>query len=90
LQTTSARAVATITVKLIEIDGSLAIVLPKEVVARLDVAAGGDIHLSEMPDGFELLSDFTRQGRPQDHGRTQGGLEQARKESSARSGRVRK
>lgn len=49
------------TLQVIDIDGSLAIVLPNEAVTRLHVAAGDDIHLSETPDGYEILSEFTRQ-----------------------------
>ncbi|HEX7783572.1 MAG TPA: AbrB/MazE/SpoVT family DNA-binding domain-containing protein [Sphingobium sp.] len=40
--------------KLIKIGNSTGVILPKEVLARLRVALGDDVYLSDSPDGLRL------------------------------------
>jgi putative addiction module antidote len=40
--------------KLTRVGNSVVLVLPKEVLARLNVGAGDTIYLSESPEGFRL------------------------------------
>ena len=50
--------------KLTRIGNSLGVVIPKEVLARLDLEAGDTIYLTESPDGYRLTpydADFERQ-----------------------------
>ena len=50
--------------KLIKIGNSTGVILPKEVLARLRVALGDELSLSDTPDGVELRandSDFDTQ-----------------------------
>ena len=47
--------------RVLEIDGSLAMVLPGEVIERLHVTKGDEILLTETPDGYEISSEISRQ-----------------------------
>ena len=47
--------------KVLEIDGSLGVLLPREVLEKLHLARGHEILLTETPDGYELSSEATRQ-----------------------------
>lgn len=42
------------TLKVTQIGNSLGVILPKEVLARLKLAKGDDIHLTETPGGIVL------------------------------------
>jgi putative addiction module antidote len=42
------------TLKVTKIGNSVGVVLPKEVLARLNVEAGDSVFLTEAPDGFRL------------------------------------
>ncbi len=42
------------TVKITTVGNSAGIVLPKEVLAKLRVAKGDTLHITETPDGIEL------------------------------------
>ncbi|PPD36259.1 MAG: AbrB/MazE/SpoVT family DNA-binding domain-containing protein [Methylomonas sp.] len=53
-----------ISLKLTQIGNSTGVVLPKEVMEKLNVAKGDVIFLTETPDGFRLTpynSDFEQQ-----------------------------
>ena len=50
--------------KLTRIGNSVGVVLPKEILSRLDLEAGDAIYLTESPDGYRLTpydADFERQ-----------------------------
>ena len=52
------------TVKVTKIGNSVGIVLPKEVLERLRVSQGDQLHICETPDGVSLTpydSEFQRQ-----------------------------
>jgi putative addiction module antidote len=40
--------------KLIKIGNSLGVILPKEVLARLKLAKGDEIFITEAPDGYRI------------------------------------
>jgi putative addiction module antidote len=42
------------TLKLTQIGNSIGVILPKEVIARLKVAKGDSIFITETPDGFAI------------------------------------
>jgi putative addiction module antidote len=42
------------TLKLRAVGNSVGVILPKEMLARLQVAAGDTLHVIEAPDGFRL------------------------------------
>lgn len=49
--------------KLIKIGNSTGVILPKEILARLHVALGDELFLSDAPDGLRLTAsdpDFAR------------------------------
>ena len=50
-----------LTLRVLEVDGSLSVLLPAEVLRKLHVAEGDEIFLTETPDGYELSSEVTRQ-----------------------------
>lgn len=43
-----------ITLKLTQVGNSVGVILPKEVLARLGLAKGDEVFLTEAPDGFRL------------------------------------
>ena len=45
--------------KIVKIGNSAGIVLPKEVLAHLDVPVGGTLSLTRTPDGIELRAPAT-------------------------------
>ena len=50
--------------KITKVGNSAAVILPKEVLARLRVGLGDTLHLTEAPDGFRLTAgdpDFAAQ-----------------------------
>jgi putative addiction module antidote len=50
--------------KLTRIGNSVGVVLPKEILSRLDLEAGDAIYLTESPDGYRLTpydAEFERQ-----------------------------
>jgi putative addiction module antidote len=47
-----------VTLKVRKFGNSLGVVLPKEVVSRLNTADGGRLYLSEAPDGSYRLSSY--------------------------------
>jgi putative addiction module antidote len=52
------------TLKITAVGNSAGVVLPKEVLARLGVAKGDTLYLTEAPDGFRITAydpDFARQ-----------------------------
>ena len=42
------------TLKLTQIGNSVGVILPKEVLAKLDVAKGDEVYLTESPDGLRI------------------------------------
>jgi putative addiction module antidote len=42
------------TLKLTQIGNSVGLILPKEVLAKLDVTKGDEVYLTESPDGVRL------------------------------------
>ncbi len=40
--------------KITQIGNSLGLILPREVLARLKLAKGDTVHITESPDGFRL------------------------------------
>ncbi len=44
------------TLKVMQIGNSFGVVLPKEVMARLKIAKGDELHLSDMPHGVALTT----------------------------------
>lgn len=44
------------TLKLTQIGNSLGVVLPKEILARLDVEKGDEIYLTVSPDGMRITT----------------------------------
>lgn len=49
--------------KIVKIGNSAGVVLPKDVLAKLRIDAGDELHLSETPDGIRLTAhdpDFAR------------------------------
>lgn len=42
------------TLKLTQIGNSVGVILPKDVLARLDIAKGDEIFLTDSPDGLRL------------------------------------
>lgn len=42
------------TLKLTQIGNSVGVILPKEVLAKLDVSKGDEIYLTESPDGLRI------------------------------------
>jgi putative addiction module antidote len=42
------------TLKLTQIGNSIGVILPKEVIARLKVAKGDSIFITETPDGYAI------------------------------------
>jgi putative addiction module antidote len=42
------------TLKLTQIGNSIGVILPKEIIARLKVAKGDSIFITETPDGFAI------------------------------------
>lgn len=57
------------TLKLTQIGNSIGVILPKEVIARLKLAKGDSIFITETPDGFAItpydpaLDDQIKAGR---------------------------
>ena len=51
---TQDRSLALTALKLTRVGNSIGVVLPKETLARLNVAAGDTLYLTESPDGFRL------------------------------------
>ena len=49
------------TLKLIEIGDELGIILPDEVLAKLNVGLGDEIYLTEIGNGFILTNEFESQ-----------------------------
>jgi putative addiction module antidote len=45
-----------INLKIIKIGNSLGVVLPKEALARLKVEQGDSLFLTELPDGYRVIS----------------------------------
>lgn len=42
------------TLKLTQIGNSVGLILPKEVLAKLDVTKGDEVYLTESPDGLRI------------------------------------
>ena len=42
--------------KIVKIGNSAGVVLPKDVLAKLRIKAGDELHLSETPDGIKLTA----------------------------------
>lgn len=52
------------TLKLTQIGNSVGVILPKEVLARLKLAKGDEVYITETPDGYRITphsSDFEEQ-----------------------------
>ena len=45
------------TLKLTQIGNSIGVILPKEIIARLKVAKGDSIFITETPDGFAIADE---------------------------------
>jgi putative addiction module antidote len=45
------------TLKLIQIGNSVGVILPKEILSRLDVTKGDELFLTDSPDGLRLTVD---------------------------------